>query len=487
MEFTRTYFISVLKEFDEKFGQSDFMHRKTNFYPLIKLHYAYQLNLLYIKEKPASIGNNFIVKRKLNIARKLYYYFRIKLSGIKNIGLKKLNTSVLLVGFASNKTKISLFGKEEHLNPFITPFENLLKDCSVSFTSIDAETLLQTEQIRKLKSGFNFFQIVNSYRISNNNSLIFNLNEIEKFNEEKGITLPGLADFLFKNIAENEIQYYYWKQYLKAGKFSNILYYCYYDNNMLSLNRAAHDLKIPTIEYQHSLQSDNHFAYTKWNGNIKNGGMHFPSLFWVWTDLDKKRIENNFSQLEPTPKVIKGGNAYLALLHQKYSALIKRENDFVLIALQGFWIPDFIEEFIKSDEKMKWYLRLHPRYPSDKLKAEKLKEKFPDKIFIDEANNKSLYELLSKAKFTITAFSGVGLEAQAFGSQTIIFSEDGFFAYEEYIKEGAFLYVKEKMDLEIILNSQKFVSKDFNLLEIDPIKIKQNVIEIFGEKNEKYA
>ena len=43
------------------------------------------------------------------------------------------------------------------------------------------------------------------------------------------------------------------------------------------------------------------------------------------------------------------------------------------------------------------------------------------------------------------------------------------------------------MDLEIILNSQKFVSKDFNLLEIDPIKIKQNVIEISGEKNEKYA
>lgn len=432
---------------------------------------------------PSSLGKVSIDRQKLTWIKRLYYTLRIKTVEYKFSWIKKKSPAILLVGLAENKIKGRLLENTDLENPFIAPFEILLTEAGIPFCAMDLENLYKLSPVKQVKANYNYVYAMKIYKMSNNEEMVNNLHEVEKFSDLHGIRLNGLADFLFKNILYNEIEYYYWKFYFKAHTYNKVLFYCYYHNSILALNRAARDQGILTIEYQHSLQSDNHFAYSKWSENLIRAKHHFPGMFWVWTEFDKQRIEANFNSLELSSNVFKGGNIYLTLLHKQYASKFKQKENIILIALQGFWIPDYIQQVIESDLNYKWFLRLHPRYPLDYDKASALTGKHPGKIFLEEANDADLYELLAQAKYVITAFSGVALEAQVFGCQAIIFSEDGYQSFKNYIEEGVFSFIKDKEKLMTILNSNKEYKQNFNGLEADKNRVLQNVIQIFETKN----
>lgn len=479
MDFTRSNLFALLNKFEETFKDADFSHGETNFYPVVKIQYAYQLYLLYIKGMPASLGRTAIKPVQIKFSKRLYCKLKVAACYLKNGIIRKNTAQVLVTGFKEHETDKLLSGTGELSNPFMAPFEKIFKEAGISYSSFNIDDIGSTSQLKKVFEVYPRMEALAVSDISHNRILVDNLSGVETFSAENGITLTGLADFIFNSIVQNEVHYQLLKIYLKGSGYKKVLYYCYYNNQVMALNRAARDLGIETIEYQHSLQPDDHFAYSEWKYNIHNADHHFPSLFWVWNEADKIRIENNFKLLNVKSKAITGGNVYLGLLHERFHHTGKKENG-ILVVLQGAWIPEFIERSVANNPGYRWYFRLHPRYPVDKERAEHLKATYPDRVETEEANSLSLYELFGKVKFAITAFSGTAVEAQAFGIQNIIFGEAGYQAYQSYIENDAFLFVNDEHELNALLQKEKQVFKSYNNMLIDIDNIRSNVINCFS-------
>jgi hypothetical protein len=269
---------------------------------------------------------------------------------------------------------------------------------------------------------------------------------VKQFLDEKKTGYSSyVSQVVYQAQSEQQIKYSAFRHFLKTVKPELIWTYCYYDNSVMALIRAANDVGIPCVEYQHSAQSDEHNAYSKWpeSNSYKN---FFPEYFWVWQHTDKERIIRNFSDKAYKPKVFVGGN--LASIQQKKLAKYDpaSENG-ILVSLQGAWIPEFVEEAIRDDKDHVWYFRLHPRYPADKEKLDVLKSKFPHKVETDKANQLSIHELFNLVKVNITDYSGVALEAFDFGIKNIIVGELGRQTYKAFIEANDFLYIDTKKGL----------------------------------------
>jgi hypothetical protein len=259
-----------------------------------------------------------------------------------------------------------------------------------------------------------------------------------------------LSTEFLKQLRDSHIFYKTFVHFLRIVTPGAIWSYNFYHTRINALIRAGNKLKLPTIEYQHSAISGNHFAYTKWH-QIDEIADQLPNTYWLWNEADAKRIRENFYSQRHQPKVIVGGNLYLRqekkrILGVGLSQTFDPEKS-ILVALQGIWIPSFVEEVVAALPGWTWYFRLHPRYPADKENLFKLKQQMGEQVEVELANSLPIYELFCRVKFNITCFSGTALEAHDFGIRNIIFGTEGYSTYHEYITAGEFDYVDSAVQL----------------------------------------
>jgi hypothetical protein len=257
--------------------------------------------------------------------------------------------------------------------------------------------------------------------------------------------------FLYWVQREYGAHYPAYYEVLKRLRPQHIWTYCYYDLAVMTMIKAAHALNIPVTEYQHSAQSDAHFAYAKWKhlGAFK---AFLPDAFWEWSNADAERLRNNLGE---GYTVIDGGNLGITQDKSRYNFKTADAINSVLICLQGLWLPDYIEEMIRTYPGMQWYLRWHPRYPHDKERAERLHTDFPESVNIKDANAMSIQELLTHVTLNITEFSGTALEADAFDVPTLITGERGEAMYSSQLQQGLFVRVNNAGDLLRVLNARR--------------------------------
>jgi hypothetical protein len=441
------------------------------YFPIIRIQLSYFLTLIR--------ANKFEAK---NISTKIYYtkhtftfsdfvalvriwfvLFRLKILN-KNL----LKNKVLLFGFAHH-----YYGQENtKSNLYISTFKQELitkkiehQEYFYSYGDSPGNNPVRLKMLydtlyhyQSLVSAFKF-KLFNKY-----NSYINNAELLKSFLVQNEIEhVEHCTNLIYNSLIEQEIRYNTFKQFLKTLKPQLIWTYCYYDNSIMALSRAANYLKIKTVEYQHSIQGDGHFAYSKWN-KVDLYSNFFPKAFWVWRTEDADNILKNFSGLTYTPQVIVGGNIAAQYQKEKSGEKMKKNEtpNGILVSLQGGWIKDFVEKAIAKDEKYTWYFRLHPRYPQDKEKLLALKDKFPDKVEIDLANRLSLHELFKNVCANITDFSGVALEAQEFGIKNIIVGEKGYQIYKSEIETNYFFYASYYQELCDILYGQVLNKTDIS-------------------------
>ncbi|MBK0382075.1 hypothetical protein I5M32_03805 [Pedobacter sp. SD-b] len=448
---------------------------------VLKIQTGYFINthLLGIRKKStSSIENNsykpnsVTLKDFINLV-KIY----IKILPLRFRSSRK-EKHALLIGYAHHNKIIN----NESYNIYLHPILDYLKKNNIK------HDFLYIDKIKDFNSSHEDYKLldllINFYRLWFRIKCYFNHEDRKAYkNAEIVVDFTSkttiyeantLKNILFETQLQQAIIYASYKSFLKIIKPKFIWTYCYYDNIILALSRAAKKLNIVLVEYQHSTQSDNHFAYSKWE---KISKPYFPSYFWVWSATEEKSLNKNFLELKSKPKIIVGGNLFLSI--QVKSAEIKKKNDGILVCLQGIWIPSFIEKFIENDKTYKWYFRLHPRYPKDDDKLKMLKKKFPHRIEVEKANVANLYEVFSEVNYNLTSFSGTALESQAFGIQNIIFGDEGYEAYKLYIEEGAFKYVNSTEGLEKVLTSP-FHLKVFDPILVDTANIERKIKEILN-------
>jgi hypothetical protein len=312
---------------------------------------------------------------------------------------------------------------------------------------------------------------------------IENAELIRRFLNENDVTeVAHCVTTYYNTKLSQEIKYNTFKQFLKVTSPQLVWSYVYYDNDTLALSRAANKCRIPMVEYQHSQQSDFHFAYSKWN-LMDSYKEYFPSVFWVWSQEDADRILRNFSSKKYQPKIIAGGNLAVIQKKQLFNNKDASAASGVLVSLAGEWIPEFVEKFISEDTKHTWYFRLHPRYPQDKARLMEFKNRFPNKIEIENANKLPLYQVFTLVKHNITNSSGTALEAEHFGIKNLIIGERGWIIYKEQIGSGKFHEVGTEDALSDILNKRSLEAD--NVEQVDTVvkekeKMNKGILELFG-------
>lgn len=455
--------------FCEKWEKENFDWYGVNWWPVIKIQVCYQLSLLEINETQIGKVNKSTQKKTIPLPNKLGFedYWKLKfIDSFKKIVDSKSTILVL----TNNKDKITKSGNVV-INQFTDPFIQLLDKQNVDF-DVHSE-LPPLGSLKRLKKFHRYNTIKNFNKAINFNN---QLRELANSLEEQTKGMLNIYDFLTDVIVNTQASYLVYKKIFEKSAYKKVLYYCYYNNTNMAVNRAAKECGIETIEYQHSQISSGHFAYERWRNDLMNSDGFFPSSVWAWRQSDVTLLSQSFRFLN-TFNPFWGGNIFASSKVKKEK---KEKKKSVLVTLQGLGLPEFIQNRIICSDDIYWYIRFHPRYPIDKKMVEALKFKNPDNLDIERANKLSLYELFEEVKYHMTCFSGSAIEAQAFGVQNIIWGEKGLLTYNKQIKEGIYYYVSNNQELEDVFekNNQDGMSKD------SPVK---SEIELDNLVKEKFA
>lgn len=384
-------------------------------------------------------------------------------------------TDVLLVGYKAHEYPVNGLKTNIYIEPVKKKLESLGYSVRIFYFDAPSPNKHGDEFYQYYKAQrtiFRFFLKRKSSQLNKNRNRLNDWLASQKISESNDI-----SEAISQTVVQNAVAYEVWNKLCDVIRPRLIWSYCFYDNETSALTRVANERKIYTIDYQHSQQSTQHFAYVQWVG-IDRFREFFPSAFWAWRLSDKKRIEQDLQGAHYVPNVISGGNIWLS---EQITQLAEHSpGRSVLVTLQGIWIPDYLEDFIKNDREYKWYFRLHPRYPQDQPKLMELHGKFPDRIDYLEANSLSLYSIFSKVSLHITQYSGTALEADAFGIKNIILGEDGYRTYNSYIDEGSFSYANSKESLLEAI-AQKNAQKSNDPVLVDKANIDRNLRKLLNE------
>ena len=233
---------------------------------------------------------------------------------------------------------------------------------------------------------------------------------------------------------------------MKRYDVNKVINVCYYGFVGMAVNLACRKLGIPSIEYQHGVQTQYHPMYSNWMNVPENGYAMLPSNFWVW-GTHTYDIISNWTQQSRFHSVEVVGNAWLAYYQHKVFPLItspspaiyRDDRVKILVSLQAF--PEQYKAFVTqcildSPANWLWVLKEHPTCP---MTEEQVQTEFGEllqrnKVYLER--DLSLYELLNKCHFSshITAYSTVAFECEYYGIPTVFFHENGIEGNQDLIE-----------------------------------------------------
>ena len=489
----RIHIIEILDDIYFKFSDKFKNNLGKNPWPFYRVQIGFYLYLIF--NNKFNDNNNEVKLKYIPTNYKISNFYKLckQLIAITFLKLKhknKLSGKVLLFGY--NEHYYHYNGKD--INSYLSPFKDELEKKNIPYE----ELLFSHDSSRKKKTElYDLYTAIYQYQKSkfllknlfnkNNENAYKNAEIVNGYFLEKGLKQHGyISKVLYAGQINFEIKYFAFVQFLKILNPKLIWTYCFYDSSTMALIKAANYLKVDNVEYQHSIQPDEHFAYAKWH-DIDLYKEFFPNKFWVWQQSDKDRILKNFTGINYLPKPIYGENLFSIQEKEISSSIMPEHKNGVLITLQGDWIPSYLESIIEEDKIFFWYFRLHPRYlGGDKEQLLKLRNMYSEKIDIEDANNLTVYELFRKVKFHITAASGVALESKGFSIKNIITGLFGLSAYKVEIESGLFSYCTDKDTMYELLYKKTDFDKNSNADILMERKIVDNELNKLLLNEESY-
>lgn len=456
-------------KFIKKWENEGFSFCNVDWWPLIKIQICYQLALHEMNAKTYS--NNFSESPLLHVPKFKFGFLKAYLKQLLSISKEKANVAI----FTDSKHKVTNFNNNI-VNQYTDPFVYLFNDSAISYDVYDLNNNYRNPIIAKPIIQFFLRKVIKNFNLAI--ELQDKLWKMSLFlRRQVGNEVIDFYSLIANAIVKNQSIFLAYKLIFKKNIYKSILYYCYYNNDIMAINRAGNLSKIKTIEYQHSQISSEHLAYTNWSSIKPTSQQFFPSHIWSWRESDVKLLKLSFNPTN-TLKAFRGGNVFAAMNNGKK---VKYLNYIVVIVtLQGFGLPQFIIDFINHSINIFWYIRLHPRYPNDRLLAENIKKSNNTKVDIEDANKLSLYELFQKADYNLTCYSGSAIEAQIFGVQNIIWGEKGYQTYKSHILNNSYFFVNNYSELNSILLNKRVCNSTFDDPSVNLDDVKANIRKYFG-------
>jgi hypothetical protein len=242
-----------------------------------------------------------------------------------------------------------------------------------------------------------------------------------------------------------------WIKILKFLKPEKIFTLCYYSSSVYSLNLAAHELEIPTIELQHGPINNFHLAYGSFSRiSHLHSSFLLPDQFLVWDKFSLDVLSNSF----PEKEINIIGLPWFNFLDHSGSKNNNEKKE-ILYALQprseiGDLFPEFLINWIKqSKDDCIWLIRMHPRQASerDDIVKRLSAESIYDLVDIDFASSAPLPSLLSSCDLVFTNFSGVVIEAAVMGVPSVALHPNALIYFSSQQESKNMFYFDRNLDV----------------------------------------
>jgi len=244
-------------------------------------------------------------------------------------------------------------------------------------------------------------------------------NEIEKIENEieQNIGKYDLKNIFYKSVREYKIEYFLYKNIFKKLNPSKV--YLVVSYGFGAMIKAAKDLGIETIEFQHGNFSEYHYGY--YFGEDKKELDYFPDKFYVWNEYWKNHI--NFP-IDDKNIVIKQFD-YLESRKTKYKHIEKVKNRAVVLS-QGVLADRIAQKILDNWGYFKHFELIYKLHPGEYERYQKYTHL--NKLIYMGAKvvtDVDLYELFSSCEFQIGVFSTALYEGVEFGCKTIMLNLEG--------------------------------------------------------------
>ena len=482
-------FMNLLNDIEDRFPVDKWIMGRIHIWPLLRrsLFCNYYQTCLYGSQSQKNIYNLYKNACKVfnglvqpNIARLLDHNKTLK---------SDRDYDVLALNYDANFLKIDGFWYSKIMDPFISFFKDKNVSCFL------------------LSAGFKCHipRLTPSRFIQSNlviNRMIGLLKDVPKFSDEQLYGIDELQSYLINaklpinNLDLNKIRRYvyqiesisqYFCKIINRIKPRLVLLSCYYSTESMAMVLACNYLGVPSVDVQHGLQGDAHYAYGRWNKVPPCGYELLPTYFWCWSEFEAKSINNWNKSIYEKHRAINGGNLFLHQWQNDNSNLVNLYNEkirklkkdaggciYVLFTLQVDSKQN-IERVIlllktieKSNNKIFFFIRLHPCFLNKMDKIKKmLKREGLSNYDVDHATNYPLYAILRNVDVHVTDSSSTVIEAEQFGVPSVILSNEGSALFPEHVWSGWAVYENsngEIIDGIIAQNNRKFllprVSKD---------------------------
>jgi len=260
------------------------------------------------------------------------------------------------------------------------------------------------------------------------------------------------------------------QKWLAKTECKTVVTDCWYNIESMAAILAASRLGIRSIDFQHGLQGDGHFAYSSWKNTPAGGYALRPDRYWVWSRDEKNTLMDCNSDITSSESIMIGGNLWLnKWIHQsdpeikkqigKANQLTGNFSKVLLVTLQtGINLEDLLIPAIQdSPPDWLWLIRVH-RQTMDAFDS--YEKKYANLnhagVNVSDATRLPLYTLFHIADIHITGYSTCAIEATAFHVPTILIHPSGKSAFQKYIDHNMMMYADRH---DAILNAVDSLSR----------------------------
>ena len=267
-----------------------------------------------------------------------------------------------------------------------------------------------------------------------------------------GVVAPDLALLRRQTAAIESHASFFTKLF---GKLNPVVGFqaCYYLNQGLGFNLACRRWGIPSVDIQHGLQGEFHFAYARWNRVPAEGYALLPSVFWCWSDWEADTIRQWCGRDERHRPVV-GGNLLLQYWRERTTSLVDRfhtrieqlkqasgRSRHVLFTVRGNEDPEMLavmwKVILDTVDTHHWWIRVHPLMLEQLPAWERICHQHRlQNVNLIDASELPLYALLAHVDMHLTARSTTVVEAQAFGVPSVLIDSEGAQVFADQVASG---------------------------------------------------